>query len=400
MFLFFFTFFLAMPAYVQHRVGVFPFNVALSSRQLTQAYALLSASLLSYLLALSYGIRVKEPRRGSTLSREEGTPKFYTLWAWSIAFGSLCLLLGAGPSTFLTARFDEAAHAAMKADSLKTQLSFIARSTAVLAMVMLLYLVRLLPSGRLRRQNLIALCLYSPVFLFLNFPPALPRFMLFGVVLALCCPFIDFSRPRNKVLTTVCAVPTLLFVFPVIKALGTGDADAVLSAMSDPRYRLDAYLLRVDFDGFLWVVMTQEYLDRGGALRWGMNFIGVALFFVPRAIWPGKPIHTGELVSSALGFPYTNVASPLPAEALVSFGVVGPLVVLACAGYLIARVETEGIVRGGRLSRLFLHAISTAFIVIIARGALNSGAPMFASGFLAYEIMMVTARVPIMWRFR
>lgn len=393
MFLFFFNFFMAMPAFVQHRVGTYPWFITPSARLLSHGYALLSAALLSYLLALSLGIRVRQ-RPASRLPRfPEGTPRFYTQWAWGIALVSLLAVAAAGPGSFLEARFAQS----MVREGLNAQFSFIARSISLLAMVMMLFLVRNLPQGALRRQNLAAARMYAPVFLLVNYPPALPRFVLFGVIIALCCPFIDFSRPRNKLWTTACAVPVLLFVFPAIKALGTGELD-LIDAVFSPARSVGEYLLRVDFDGFVWVLMTMRYLEQGGDLRWGMNFLGVIFFFVPRVIWPGKPVDTGAIVSSSLGFRYTNVANPLPAEALASFGMFGPPIVFAWVGYFVARVETEGVARGQRLSRLFLHALLMGFIVIIARGALNGVAPQFASAFLAYALMMFVVRNPIAWR--
>ena len=53
-----------------------------------------------------------------------------------------------------------------------------------------------------------------------------------------------------------------------------------------------------------------------GALANG-DFLGVLAFFVPRALWTSKPGATGsELLSEHVGFPQSNVSSPLWVEAL------------------------------------------------------------------------------------
>ena len=140
------------------------------------------------------------------------------------------------------------------------------------------------------------------------------------------------------------------------------------------------------------VVSAIEYYYKDlGPLRYGENFIGVLLFFVPRAIWPSKPIDTGEIVSSSLGYIYTNVSSPLTAESLLGFGLFGPALIFFILAIYISKIEVFARAYKNNTptaSSFFIYAISVGFIVIVLRGALNGVAPQFATAFLACFLML------------
>jgi len=258
--------------------------------------------------------------------------------------------------------------------------------------VMMLGLSRFVGSLRLRRWNLLAALVFTPVFFIINYPPALPRFSLMGSLIALSAVLVDYRRPRIKLAMAFVAAVMLFTVFPVLKFVARDiPLSEFLSAIGSVNYQ--EFLLNVDVDGFMQIASTVKYLlEENAGLRWGYNFLGVLLFFVPRAIWPGKPIDTGELVSAELGYSYNNVCSPLPAEALIAFGPLGPVIIFLGLGYVVLRIEQAafGPAQSAlQLGYFFLYALLMGFIVIILRGALNGVVPHFASGFLALVIMML-----------
>ncbi|WP_010138036.1 oligosaccharide repeat unit polymerase [Oceanicola sp. S124] len=401
---FFFFVFMAVPTRLQYTIGIYPWFIPLNANYTAMAYGLCAASQFFYMLGISLSqARGLPARPGKTLPSLHNIPevRFYSRWAWGIALAAILIALAAGPSALLTSRFGERNFGGMR-----EQFTFISRSTSLLALVMMIYISRFAQSPALRRQNLWAALVFLPFFLVINYLPALPRFVLFGILIAIGCCYLDLTRPRTKALVFLAGVAVLLLVFPAIKALA--DENVPLSQILQnitgrfDRTILVAYMLRVDFDGFVWIAQTIEFLDRGiGGLRWGNNFLGVVLFFIPRALWPSKPIDTGDIVSTGMNAWYTNVSSPLPAEALMAFGLLGPLVLFCILGYAVNRIE----LRGARLSRrdtemsaFFLYAILAGFILIIMRGALNGVAPMFASGFLAYAVMMFSRRNRLVWK--
>jgi len=93
-----------------------------------------------------------------------------------------------------------------------------------------------------------------------------------------------------------------------------------------------------DVDSLGMTALCQKWVDRFGH-RWGMQILGALLFWVPRVLWPGKPIGTGAMVTEDLGFAFTNLAPPITAEALVDFGLVGVPFLGAIFGFVLSRLD-------------------------------------------------------------
>ena len=47
---------------------------------------------------------------------------------------------------------------------------------------------------------------------------------------------------------------------------------------------------------------------------YGYQVLGLFTFWIPREIWLGKPLASGVIAASFLGYSFTNVSSPLWAE--------------------------------------------------------------------------------------
>lgn len=313
-----------------------------------------------------------------------------------LAFVALIFAFFAGPSNLFIARFEAYG---VGLEGMTQQFIFISRSISLLVMVMLIFLIKNTRNLRYRRLNTYVILIFLIPFFCINYLPALPRFVLFGILISLSILFIDYFRPRNKLLLSLCSLAVLFLVFPVMKLLGSHDLH-----ISDIFKRMDvdliyAYILRVDFDAFMQIVSTVEYyaLDIG-PIRYGENFLGVALFFIPAAIWAGKPIHSGELVSTALGYNFTNVSNPLPAEALIGFGLIGPVIVFSLLAFYIARIEfiarTHQTIYS-KTTSYFTYAVLAGFIVIIMRGSLNAVAAQFGTVFLAIYAIHFTRKFKI-----
>jgi hypothetical protein len=383
---FFFLFFLSIPARAQIASGYFPWNAQLSSEEIALGFGLCSISLISYVVGLALGSPKRLSYKPIEVPGDSNWQLFYSKWAWGIAIFASVICVVLGPTVLLSARFGGQDNYS----GISQQLLFISRSISLVAMVMMITLARHSVSLSLRRQNLIACWIYLPIFLLNNYFPALPRFVLFGLLIGLSCCFVDYTRPWIKVLVSVAALLILFTVFPIIKVIAAenasiGDFISLIGRVDPTRY-----FLNVDFDGFMQIVSSVQYLVDGNPIRYGNNFLGVFLFFVPRGLWLGKPIDSGEIVSVSLGYWYNNVASPLPAEALIGLGLFGPIIVFLLLGYVIARFEWHAGFPGTSnksFYSFFVFAVFMGFITIILRGALNGVAPQFASGFMVLAIM-------------
>jgi hypothetical protein len=127
------------------------------------------------------------------------------------------------------------------------------------------------------------------------------------------------------------------------------------------------------FDAFQMIFYTSRYTEQVG-YSLGHQVLLPAFFWVPRSIWPGKPIGSPDIVADHSNFDSLNVSSPLWAEGYINFGIPGAFLFL----YLFGRAARLGDNYLADLSvkPLFSSIISSFFAAntfILLRGDLTSG---------------------------
>ena len=92
------------------------------------------------------------------------------------------------------------------------------------------------------------------------------------------------------------------------------------------------------YDAFANIMATIEYVSEHG-ITWGKQLAGVLGFFIPRAIWHGKPTGTGELIGNYLiddyHFVYANLSNPLVSEGYINFGILGVFLMAVLLAYFV-----------------------------------------------------------------
>jgi len=389
---FFFAFFVALPSFVQVGRAEFPFKSNYPDHVILEGYAIMAIAQIS--MMIGFLLRDRRVSRTSRTSEPVSTASTGLLLRAVVLLTASCYaIIGAvGVQPLLLTRSERGIADESGSLGAGLQIIFVGRSVSLAAVIVLIVLLK--KSSEVRASpgiHLLSLALV-PAFLVLNWPPSLARFQLFGCILAVIAVSVSLFSTRNKAVVGAGAPFFLLFFFATIKSLGTGGELDFGSALGR---NVSEYLTRVDFDAFKQVLDTIGYVAAGGELRNGENFLGALLFWVPRGVWGGKPIDSGFIVSTAAGYPYTNVSSPLVAESLISFGIVGIVVVMGLCGYFLSSMEGSartGYAQGRPALNLILYALVTGFAIIILRGALNGVAPLFGSAFLIYYALSFVAR--------
>lgn len=214
--------------------------------------------------------------------------------------------------------------------------------------------------------GIILLALNLPLFLVSNFPLALPRFQLFGYALLLLILTLGF---RSKV-----ARISLPLLFMVGATVAMPIADALTRNRGQSLFNtervFDRYFGTGDFDGVQSTLNAVLYTNVEG-FAGGRQILSAALFFVPRAVWPGKSEPTGKLTAEAAGFSFTNISQPLPSEFYVDFGMAGVFFGALAIGFALALLDRwiDSRWGAGPGARLVAGAV-TAYSIILYRGAL------------------------------
>jgi oligosaccharide repeat unit polymerase len=129
-----------------------------------------------------------------------------------------------------------------------------------------------------------------------------------------------------------------------------------------------------DFDAFQMLTNTMIITDEIG-YQFGQQIGGALAFWVPRFIWPNKPLATGEFVSEQLGYSFTNLSSPLWAEFYADGGWLLVAVGFAVYGVLVRTLDRWNcIYQSSSDSRarvmLVLVPIYAGYQFLLLRGAL------------------------------
>ncbi len=96
--------------------------------------------------------------------------------------------------------------------------------------------------------------------------------------------------------------------------------------------------LTANYDAYSMLPVAIEYMGSFG-ITYGLQLVGAFLFFVPRALWPNKPVGTGCMMFTDLGYSFTNVSAPLPMEGLLNFGYPGVILFALIFGWLFHRLD-------------------------------------------------------------
>lgn len=201
-------------------------------------------------------------------------------------------------------------------------------------------------------------------FLYHNNVVVLPRYVVGSYVLTFIFAVFDLSKLRRGGLFAGMLVAQIT-VFPLLSDISRGGG---ASAFEFSPFR---YLsTHGDFDGFQSVVNIVVW-TQGATLKGGVQLLSAVLFFVPREFVPWKSAGTGSDAAKYVGYPFTNISAPLPAELYVDFGMIGLVVMTVGLGWFIHRLDDgfkEDKRRGGL--GVLLTAVTAGYAFILLRGAL------------------------------
>lgn len=214
------------------------------------------------------------------------------------------------------------------------------------------------------------------------------RFLIFSfyfALLVLCVP----PTPGRRYLYTSILVGALTGSF-LHNALGnwiigSEEGVAVVTARQ--------YVFQGHFDAFENFCHAIAYVSEEGIV-WGRQALGAVLFWVPRGVWPDKPIGSAAFVALSYLSPLygfvedTNIASPLIEEAYLNLHVPGVVMAFAIMGFASGRADSvfrkglerlRGLQAAEALSLthlapgLVMYSVSLGLSLFILRGDFLSG---------------------------
>lgn len=223
------------------------------------------------------------------------------------------------------------------------------------------------PAGRMRLNLFLIVVLGLLLANCLN-PISNARYLSGTAILAAAAALGMFATARRFRLSAYGFLLGLLVVFPQADAFRYSREATIKGGPMES-------LLSADYDSFAQVVNSVTVAAREG-IDYGHQALGVLLFWVPRAIWPGKAVDTGVYIADARGYPFTNLSAPLWIEFYLNAGWIGLVLCMGALGYFLHRWDTK-------LNRdlivfsmpSVLGCIVPFYMLILLRGSLLQAAP-------------------------
>lgn len=221
-----------------------------------------------------------------------------------------------------------------------------------------------------RRRSLITALLIL-LFLMTNPITGMARFQaaaMYTAVLLAFWPKLLGSRvflPAIYIAGVLLILP-LLNIFRRFSGFG-GDYELALS-----------FLGNADFDSFQSLANAISV----GTVSWGAQLLGALLFFVPRSVWPDKPIGTGADLAIEQNFYWTNISMNFMGEGFLNFHYPGVILFMLVLGWIAGQLDFRFWTRRyatARTDAQYLLLIGLFFFIM--RGDLMSSFA-FASGMM------------------
>lgn len=197
-------------------------------------------------------------------------------------------------------------------------------------------------------------------------PLSSPRYLFGTVAVGLLAAVGMFETVVRTRVTILSALLALVLLFPLLNVFRYNNEADTGVVLDNPLTALTS----PDFDSFNQINNTLLYVDSNG-ITWGRQALGVALFWVPRALWPDKPLDTGILIANFRGYATTNLSAPLWAEEYINGGLAFVLVAMIGLGWLLRRLDSrlDTAVKSGSGPPV-LDCILPFYMLLLLRGSL------------------------------
>lgn len=226
------------------------------------------------------------------------------------------------------------------------------------------------------KRRFIAFLISFTLLLLTNFPLAIARYMAGAFYLA----FVFLFKPNFK--RKNIPIYFLLFLFLIIYP----SLSAIRYLTSFQEFQLTGTTLQTflsgDFDNYSTLNMTIAYVQDNGA-TWGQQLFGVLFFFIPRSIWPSKPIGSGAFIAESARMDFTNISCPYVAEGYINFGILGVILFAIAMAFFVAKLDTKFYTYSKLNFIKIFYPVALGMIFFILRGDLMSS--------FAYTISFVVA---------
>ena len=321
--------FLCIAPLVQYMADWTSWGLVTTDNEIIKCNLLITLWQLCFYIGTKNRLRIKKNRKKQAgFPREVNRWGILTVFIISFVFTSI-LFLTNGISGLLL----RGARVGVSENSTLSLLFFhVFRNTILYTFVVLILAVK-------KHRSPVFLCVFACfMFLLACFPTSISRYMAGAFYLGLIIIFL--GKEKCSIWYTSFVFLGLTVAFPVLSFFrNLKTLSAIYSVREIVKTSITGTYLTGNYDAHNMIISAFHYTDTFG-FSYGKQLIGALLFFVPRSIWPGKPIGTGATVVSSLQqSSFTNVSMPFIGESYINFGVVGVVFFAVIVGSVVSRID-------------------------------------------------------------
>lgn len=226
---------------------------------------------------------------------------------------------------------------------------------------------------------------------FITYPPTgMARFKvatLYGAIIML-----GFKKLRRGTTFTILLITGMFFAFPLFSVFRNADLSNVLELMKNSWNSVLNNVYSGDYDAYSSFASSVNYVSRYHATD-GRQLLGVIFFFVPRILWPGKPIGSGAMLADKLNKNFSNISCQFFAEGYINFGFIGVIVFCVILAVIIKKMDAlywNDTVEGQTdtpISILYFYALFLLFFLL--RGDLLSAGSYMVGAFVTISFVIL-----------
>lgn len=250
--------------------------------------------------------------------------------------------------------------------------------------------VLILVRWRKKKDSFILLAVSFALVLISNFPFSMSRYSMavaYGGVALLVFPVLG----KRKGLFALLFLAAFVVIFPAINAFRNIDVSLPLfiDAIGNSIIRIPRGFLSGDYDAYSMLARTLLYVESNGSTML-YQLCGALAFFIPRSLWPSKPVGSGSMIAAEQGQLFVNLSCPLPAEGVINLGLIG-LVAFSVFAALACRIIDKKFQEEALGDLMPLYPFIALFLFFVMRGDLLSSWAYLAGNIVVYLILLFIA---------
>jgi oligosaccharide repeat unit polymerase len=182
------------------------------------------------------------------------------------------------------------------------------------------------------RDKFITFIFFLLLIFFAN-PLSVPRFLAFSLFVPLVFVLSMYYLKRNYAYLNVVFFG-MIFIFPILDIFRWFKVEDSFDSSKNMNLN---YFFAGHFDAFQNFARTIDL----NIHTYGYQIFGALFFFIPRAIWPSKPVGSGFLLADEAHLTFNNISMPLVSELYLDFSYFGIALGMLTLGIIYRRLDDK-----------------------------------------------------------